>query len=252
AGCGMGGWITRPGSPRTLSSPSRRAAPRSAGIVTRASAVQRLTRETLPEAPERSIRPGAVSKGGTPPDLRQDVGHALDGAPDVVRKERDRTDYGEHDDGQNHAVLGHRLPLLPAAQRVGGNLHEGGKLQHLIHLPPRFKPTQERAHFSTRRDKGLQQSSVRSVADPIPHADVQVRSRARRGREVLALQLELCSPRLIASRVDARWRPSGFRPGFWPQGQWRPVYSSEPPLTEGVELPYGQPHGDDSQVARTR
>ena len=38
-------------------------------------------------------------------------------------------------------------------------------------------------------------------------------------QRVLALQFELCSPRLIASRVDARWRPSGFRPGFWPQGQ---------------------------------
>jgi hypothetical protein len=35
----------------------------------------------------------------------------------------------------------------------------------------------------------------------------------------LALQVELCLPRLIASRVEARRRPSGFRPGFWPQGQ---------------------------------
>jgi hypothetical protein len=38
---------------------------------------------------------------------------------------------------------------------------------------------------------------------------------------VLALQVELCSPRLIASRAEARRRPpSGFRPGFWPQGQF--------------------------------
>ena len=37
---------------------------------------------------------------------------------------------------------------------------------------------------------------------------------------MLALQVELCSPRLVASRDDARWRPSGFRPGFWPQGQF--------------------------------
>jgi hypothetical protein len=37
---------------------------------------------------------------------------------------------------------------------------------------------------------------------------------------VLALQVELCLPRLIASRVEARRRPSGFRPGFWPQGQF--------------------------------
>jgi hypothetical protein len=36
---------------------------------------------------------------------------------------------------------------------------------------------------------------------------------------VLALQVESCSPTLIASIVDACWRPSGFRPGFWPQGQ---------------------------------
>ena len=37
---------------------------------------------------------------------------------------------------------------------------------------------------------------------------------------MLALQVELCSPRLVASRVEARRRPSGFRPGFWPQGQF--------------------------------
>jgi hypothetical protein len=37
--------------------------------------------------------------------------------------------------------------------------------------------------------------------------------------KVLALQVELCSPRLIASRATARWWPSGCRPGFWPQGQ---------------------------------
>jgi hypothetical protein len=41
-----------------------------------------------------------------------------------------------------------------------------------------------------------------------------------RAYKVLALQVELCSPRLVASRDDARWRPSGFRPGFWPQGQF--------------------------------
>ena len=37
--------------------------------------------------------------------------------------------------------------------------------------------------------------------------------------KALALQVELCSPRLIASRASARWRASGFRPGSWPQGQ---------------------------------
>jgi len=36
---------------------------------------------------------------------------------------------------------------------------------------------------------------------------------------MLALQVELCSPRSIASRVEARWQPSGFWPGLWPQGQ---------------------------------
>jgi len=44
--------------------------------------------------------------------------------------------------------------------------------------------------------------------------------------QVLALQVELCSPWLIASRVEARWRPSGFRPGFWPAGPVQPLYSS--------------------------
>ena len=31
--------------------------------------------------------------------------------------------------------------------------------------------------------------------------------------QVLALQVELCSPRLLASRTVARWRPSGFGRG---------------------------------------
>jgi hypothetical protein len=46
-----------------------------------------------------------------------------------------------------------------------------------------------------------------------------LRVRSRRPVKVLALQVELCSPRLLVSRADARWRPSGFQPGFWPQGQ---------------------------------
>jgi hypothetical protein len=37
--------------------------------------------------------------------------------------------------------------------------------------------------------------------------------------KTLALQVELCSPRLIASRAEARRPPSGFGQGFWPQGQ---------------------------------
>jgi hypothetical protein len=47
-------------------------------------------------------------------------------------------------------------------------------------------------------------------------------------RKLLALQVELCSPRLLASRVEARRRPSGCWPGLWPQGQCRAVYSFEP------------------------
>jgi hypothetical protein len=48
--------------------------------------------------------------------------------------------------------------------------------------------------------------------------------------KVLALQVELCSPRLIASRDAA---PSGFRPGFWPQGQ----FSHSTPLSRRAFLP---------------
>jgi hypothetical protein len=46
---------------------------------------------------------------------------------------------------------------------------------------------------------------------------------------MLALQLELCSPGLIASCVETRWRPSGFRPGFWPQGQSNESTPLKPP-----------------------
>jgi hypothetical protein len=37
---------------------------------------------------------------------------------------------------------------------------------------------------------------------------------------VLAPRVELCSPGLIASRVETRRRASGLRPGSWPQGQY--------------------------------
>jgi len=59
---------------------------------------------------------------------------------------------------------------------------------------------------------------------------LDVRLAARPPQRVLALQVELCSPRLIALRVEAHWRASGFRPGLWPQGQSKRVYSSEPPV----------------------
>jgi len=50
--------------------------------------------------------------------------------------------------------------------------------------------------------------------------------------KVLALQVELCSPRLIASRAEARWRPSGCRPGSGHRAshdslllcEWRPGF----------------------------
>src|SRR5580765_4598082 len=66
---------------------------------------------------------------------RQNVRDALDRAADVVGQQRDGTDHGERDHGENHAVLRHRLSLLAPAQRVCGDLHEGEELQHLIHLP---------------------------------------------------------------------------------------------------------------------
>src|ERR1043166_3483817 len=82
-------------------------------------------------------RRGPYRKSLDPP-LREDVGHALDGAPDVVRKERDGTDHGERDHGEHDSVLGHRLPLLAPAQRIRACLDEGEELQHVVHLPSRL------------------------------------------------------------------------------------------------------------------
>src|SRR4051812_16818263 len=65
----------------------------------------------------------------------ENPGNVLDRAADVVGEERDRTDHGERDHGENHAVLRHRLTLLAIAERVSGGLHEGEELQHLCHLP---------------------------------------------------------------------------------------------------------------------
>src|SRR5580765_5712557 len=64
----------------------------------------------------------------------ENSGDVLDRSADVVREERDRTDHGERDHGEDHAVLRHRLPLLAIAERVSGGLHEGEELQHLCHL----------------------------------------------------------------------------------------------------------------------
>jgi hypothetical protein len=53
---------------------------------------------------------------------------------------------------------------------------------------------------------------------------------------MLALQVELCSPRSIASRVEARWQPSGFWPGLWPQGQSNEsTHLSYPPRRRGLD-----------------
>ena len=58
---------------------------------------------------------------------------------------------------------------------------------------------------------------TQSSASPASRAD----GRASSTQTNWPCKSESCSPRLIASRVDACWRPSGFRPGFWPQGQSR-------------------------------
>src|SRR5689334_19262329 len=78
-------------------------------------------------------------RGPLPEKLRcylagENSGDVLDRAADVVREERDRTDHGQRDHGEDHAVLRHRLTLLAVAERVGGDLHEGEELQHLCHL----------------------------------------------------------------------------------------------------------------------
>jgi hypothetical protein len=43
---------------------------------------------------------------------------------------------------------------------------------------------------------------------------------------VLALQVELCLPRLMASRVETRWRPLGLSAGALAAGPVQRVYSS--------------------------
>src|SRR6476469_8819757 len=88
----------------------------------------------------RGVGVGPFSRRGPlPENLRsflagENSGDVLDRSADVVREERDRTDHGERDHGEDHAVLRHRLPLLAIAERVSGGLHEGEELQHLCHL----------------------------------------------------------------------------------------------------------------------
>src|SRR4051794_12630935 len=66
----------------------------------------------------------------------ENSGDVLDRSANVVGKQRDRTDHGERDHGENNAVLRHRLAVLAVAERVGSDLHEGEELQHLCHLLP--------------------------------------------------------------------------------------------------------------------
>jgi hypothetical protein len=53
-------------------------------------------------------------------------------------------------------------------------------------------------------------------------------------QRVLAQQVELCSPRSIASRVEARWRPSGFRPGSGRRASQTSLLLSAAPREEGA------------------
>jgi hypothetical protein len=79
------------------------------------------------------------------------------------------------------------------------------------------------------------------VSAPRPQAATRPRTRRtqrseRRSRcswieshaECWPCNSELCSPRLIASRANTRWWPSGFRPGSLAAGPVQQVYSSQP------------------------
>src|SRR5689334_9726291 len=80
---------------------------------------------------ERGTRRGRETPADANPLARHDAGDVLERSANVVREERDRANHGESDDGQNHAVLRHRLPLLALC----GDLHERKELQHLGDLP---------------------------------------------------------------------------------------------------------------------
>src|SRR5262249_41766069 len=97
---------------------------RSAAVGSRASSF-------LPPAPFGSRFAGVLL---SPPVLREDVRDAVDGVADVAGQERDRGDHREGDDGEDDAVLGHRLTLLATAEgarRIGDErLSEGEQLEH--------------------------------------------------------------------------------------------------------------------------
>jgi hypothetical protein len=90
----------------------------------------------------------------------------------------------------------------------------------------------------------------RRLRETFPQAHASSHTRSAVPTKVLALQVESCSPRLIASRVDACWRPSGFGRG---SGRRASANQSTPlsrlPHRRSVEC---QPHGGDPQVARIR
>src|SRR5207247_3547169 len=76
---------------------------------------------------------GASWEGPTPQCLAVRVlldvlGDPRQGGDDVAGEERESAENGDRNDGQDDAVLRHRLPLF--------TLERVKKLQHLIHLPP--------------------------------------------------------------------------------------------------------------------
>src|SRR3972149_3739905 len=67
-------------------------------------------------------------------ELRRDgFDHPLEGCPNAARQRGESRDDSERDDGENDAVLGHRLALL-VAERGEPRLRGDEELQHLIHL----------------------------------------------------------------------------------------------------------------------
>ena len=71
-------------------------------------------------------------------------------------------------------------------------------------------------------------------------ADFTLLRTERPPQRVLALQLELCLPKLVSSPAPGGLdrRTSGFRPGFWPQGQsnWSPPRIRLPRFTQRSAL----------------
>jgi hypothetical protein len=121
-----------------------------------------------------------------------------------------------------------------------------------------------KSSFLATRTAFLTPHTVRSKPTRVAFSVLGARLAARPPQDLLALQFELCSPRLSASRANARCGLRAFGPGFWPQGQ----FDHSTPLIrlprslgfrqtswpdaerKGVELSHGRPHGEDPRVAR--